>query len=145
MGRNDDGEDGDDGGAEIPPGSRRNQDFGLVVAEVYCSFLSVAESGGSDAKNDQHTERSDTNEERMPTSCVRVRTEERLHFFRLFTELIRATAEELMCGMGTGGWHYDDVVNRMTTSLWEIARCGLIPSAVDDAKNREEIRWKENP
>lgn len=155
VGRSDDGEEGDDGGGvAIHPVGRSNHEFGLIVAEVYCSFLSFSESGGYGAKNDQHTEKSDANEEtdaiRTPareskpspfspspqSSFVQVHADERMHFFRLFTELIHVTAEELMCGMGMNGWHYNDALSRMTNGLWEIACCGLTPSAVDDAKNR---------
>lgn len=161
LGRSDDGEeDDDDGGVAIHLGGRSNHEFGPVMAEVYCNFLSVAASGGCGAKNDQHGEKRDAREgsgaigasgrERKrspfspspPPSLFQVRTDERLHFFRMVTEIIQGTAEELMCGMGTSGWHYNDAVSRMASGLWEIARCGLIPSAVDDAKEGEENEFR---
>lgn len=146
VGRSEDDEDGNHGGTVSQRVGRSDHEFGLVVAEVYCSFLSVSESGGCGAKNDQHAEKSDVKGESTPSrflpssppSFIHVRTDERLEFFRLFTELIHATTEELMCGMGTSGWQYNDPVSRMTSDLWEFARRELASSSGDDAKEGEE-------
>lgn len=152
LGRSGDGDEDDDGGVDSHPGGRRDHEFVHVVAEAYCNFLSVSESGGCGAENDQHTDNRDAAEEPdaigapgresqpppfsalPPPSFVQIRTDERLHFFRLFTELIHVTSEELMCGMGMSGWHYNDAVRRMTGGLWELARCGLMPSSADDVQ-----------
>lgn len=160
FGRSGDGEEDDgNGGVATRPGGRLNHELGPVVAEVYCSFLSVSESGGCGAKNDQTRERIDAEEEpdalgapgrerkqlspfspspSSSSSLVHVRADKRLHFFRSFAELIHGTAEELVCGMGMSGWHYDDAVSRMTSDLWEIARCRLIPCSANDSKEGEE-------
>lgn len=153
VGESDDGEDGEEGG-----GGRGNHDFAHIVAEVYCSFLSVSESSGVGAEDSQHTKMGGANEESdatrtqgreskpspsspspspSPPSFVQARTDERLHFLRLIIELIHVTAEELMCGIGMSGWHYNDAVSRMTNDLWEIACCRLAPSAVDDVEEGE--------
>lgn len=156
LGRSGDGEENDDGGFDSHPGGRSEHEFGLVVAEVYCNFLWVSESGGCGAKNDQRTENSDAAEvsdairapgreskppplsPSPPSSFVQVRTDERLHFFRLFTELIHVTAEELMCGMGMSGWHYNDAVRRMTSGLWGVACCGLVSFGADGAQGEPD-------
>eukprot|EP00903_Cladosiphon_okamuranus_P017064 g15726.t1 len=157
LGRSEDGEEYDDGGVSLHPRGRNNLELGPIVSEVYCSFLSVLESGGCGTKNDQTREMNDAEEEPdaigapgrerklspfspspPSSSLVQIRTDERLQFLQSFAELIHGTAEELMSGMGTSGWHYDDAVSRMTSGLWEIARCGLIPCDADESREGGE-------
>lgn len=147
------GWDGDDGGGP----SNDDDEFSRLVAEVYCSFLLLSKSvgGGCGTKEDQQTGKNDAKRatedairtprrQKQPSLCspspsspfVKVRTDERLHFLRLFTEFIDVSAEEIVCGMGMSRGNHNNEVRRMTDGLWDFARCELIQPEEEEEEFR---------
>lgn len=119
------------------------------MAEVYCSFLlfSMSGGGGCGAKDENATSAKRTPRRQEQRSLcspspsppfVHFQTNKRMHFLRLCTDFIDGSAEEIVCGVGPSGGHYNDAVRRMTNGLWEVARCELMQLAADDIEEESE-------
>lgn len=128
-------------------GTSNDDEYSQLVAEVYCSFLPAPKSDGGSGcrtKGENATDAITTpRRPKQPPVCspspfVQVRSDERLRFLRLVTELINRSAEEIVCGMGSSGEHYNHIVRRMTNGLWEVALCEVMQPAVDDIEEEDE-------
>lgn len=137
---------GDHGWDDDGDGTSNDDKYSQLVAEVYCSFLPVPKGdvGTCGTKGENATDAITTPRRRKQPSVsssspvVQVRSDERLRFLRLVTELINGSAEQVVCDIGSSGGHYDHVVRRMTDGLWEVAFCEVMQPAVDDIDEEEE-------
>ncbi|CAN0383129.1 unnamed protein product, partial [Hapterophycus canaliculatus] len=81
-------------------------------------------------------------QEQRSSASNQGRVDKRLQFLLSVTEAIDCAAEEIVCGMGVrvtpSGESFDDIVRRMSESLWILARC--IPRDLDEEDRRRELR-----